>query len=98
MEVNKIVGEEITLEVVGRLNTTTSSDFQTQLLASFEEGKNIILDLEKLEYISSAGLRTLLVGEKTAKSKGLKFSIVNANEDTMHIFVMTGFADILSVN
>ena len=54
------------------------------------------LDLEKLEYISSAGLRVLLAAQKAMTKQG-KMKICNVNETIMEIFDVTGFSDILTI-
>jgi anti-sigma B factor antagonist len=52
--------------------------------------------MEKLEYVSSAGLRVLLSAQKTMNKQG-KMVIRNANSDIRDIFEVTGFSDILTV-
>jgi anti-sigma B factor antagonist len=56
----------------------------------------LTLDLEKLEYISSAGLRVLLAAQKTMSRQG-EMKLVNVNEIIMEIFEITGFSDILTI-
>ena len=55
------------------------------------------LNFTELKYVSSAGLRVLLLGEKTAKSNGVEFSLVNVSDDVREVFEMTGFMDILKI-
>ena len=57
---------------------------------------DFILDLDKLDYISSAGLRVLLSAQKVMNKQG-SMVILNANEDLMEIFEVTGFTDILTI-
>ena len=52
--------------------------------------------MEKLDYISSAGLRVLLAAQKTMNKQG-EMRVVHVNETVMEIFEVTGFADILSI-
>ena len=54
------------------------------------------LDLKDLVYISSAGLRVLLAAQKVMNKQG-SMVILNANEDLMEIFEVTGFTDILTI-
>ena len=54
------------------------------------------MDLEKLDYISSAGLRVLLSAQKTMNKQG-KMIVKNASEEVMEIFEVTGFSDILTI-
>lgn len=96
MEVTKThCGDKITFVLTGRLDTGGAPGFQAELVPAFDAAKFVELDLAALTYISSAGLRVLLLGEKTAKSKGASMSLSNVSKDIMEIFDMTGFSDIL---
>ena len=98
MTVNEIKNEgEIVLEVEGRVDTTTAPELQQDILVAFQKEKNIVLNFEKVEYISSAGLRALLIGEKTAKSKGGSMVITGANETVMKVFQVTRFDNVLTL-
>ena len=89
--------ELIVLAVEGRVDTNTSPELQDRILKAFQKGNQLIMDFEELEYISSAGLRALLLGHKTAMSKGGRMTVRNVNEDVMEIFEDTGFSDILDI-
>ena len=56
----------------------------------------LVLDFEKLDYISSAGLRVLLAAQKIMNKQG-KMKLVHVNETIMEIFEVTGFTDILTI-
>ena len=56
------------------------------------------MDFLNVEYISSAGLRALLIGHKTATSKGGSMKLTNVSEGVMNIFDVTGFATILKID
>ncbi|MBO7297164.1 MAG: STAS domain-containing protein, partial [Clostridia bacterium] len=58
--------------------------------------KNLVLDMKKLEYISSAGLRVLLAAQKKMLKIG-SMKLINVCEDVMEVLEMTGFADILTI-
>ena len=88
--------EETTLEINGRLDTTTAPKLETVINECSETTKNLVLDLEKLEYISSAGLRVLLSAQKKMKKLG-SMKVKNVSEAIMDVFEMTGFADILVI-
>jgi anti-anti-sigma factor len=66
-------------------------------MPEFDNTKHVELDFAELVYVSSAGLRVLLMGEKTSKTKGAKMTIANVSADIMEVFDMTGFADILTI-
>ena len=80
----------------GRLDTTTAADFEKTLKEILPETKKLVLDLAKLEYISSAGLRVLLATQKTMNKQG-EMKVVNVNEMIMEVFDVTGFSDILTI-
>ena len=56
----------------------------------------LVFDVEKLEYISSAGLRVLLAMQKLMNRQG-RMKLVGVNADVMEIFEITGFSDILTI-
>ncbi len=78
----------------GRLDTTTAPEFEAFLGEHYEQADSIVIDCEKLSYISSAGLRVLLAAQK--KTKGA-MKLINVCELVMEVFEMTGFADILVI-
>ena len=98
MTINKTqTGGKTTLVLSGRLDTTTAPSLQEALIPEFDNAKHIELDFTELAYVSSAGLRVLLMGEKTAKAKGGKQTLINVSDEIMEVFEMTGFADILNI-
>ena len=80
----------------GRLDTITSPDLEKELKASLGGVTNLVMDFEKLEYISSAGLRVLLSAQKIMTKQG-EMKLVHVNETIMEILDVTGFSDILTV-
>ncbi len=87
----------VTLTLEGSLDTATSPRFFDMLLPLFDETRQIILDFTGVEYVSSAGLRVLLQGEKTAKAKDSAMTLIHVSDDVMEVFEMTGFSDILTI-
>ena len=82
------------LKVEGRLDTITAPDLDKRI--NELDAKEIVLNLENLEYISSAGLRVLLAAHKKfVRLNGMK--VTNVKPEVMEIFEMTGFADILTI-
>ena len=97
LNVNKIAnGTNLTVVLEGRLDTTTAPDLEKELKDSLDGTTELIMDLEKLEYISSAGLRVLLSAQKTMNKQG-KMKLIHVNEIIMEIFEVTGFSDILII-
>ena len=89
-------GTELTVTIVGRLDTTTAPDLEASLKESFEGVTKLILDFAELEYLSSAGLRVLLAAQKVMNKQG-EMIIRNVNETINEIFEVTGFIDILTI-
>ncbi|HEX3027267.1 MAG TPA: STAS domain-containing protein [Clostridia bacterium] len=89
-------GAALTLELEGRLDTTTSKQLEAELGTSFVGKKEVILDFAKLVYLSSAGLRVLLAAQKLMNKQG-SMVIKNVNDTIMEVFEITGFADILTI-
>lgn len=88
--------DELLIALEGRLDTTTAPQLDAELKGSLDGITSLTFDLEKLEYISSAGLRSLLAAQKVMDKQG-KMVIRHVNEMIMEIFEVTGFVDILSI-
>ena len=91
----KAEGTKLTVALEGRLDTNTAPDLEKALSEDIAKAEEMILDLEKLEYISSAGLRVLLSTHK--KMCDGKLIIRNVNELVMEVFEVTGFVDVLTI-
>ncbi len=89
-------GSELAVILEGRLDTITAPDLEKELQESLEGIKELTLDFEKLEYISSAGLRVLLSAQKVMNRQG-GMKVTHVNETVREIFDVTGFADILTI-
>lgn len=87
---------KLTLAVSGRVDTTTAPRLEAAVNENIDGITELVFDLEKLEYISSAGLRVILVSQKKMNRQG-KMIIRNVNADIRVIFEITGFADILTI-
>ena len=84
----------LTVALDGRLDTTTAPELESFFVKNYEGTDSLIIDCEKLAYISSAGLRVLLAAQK--KTNGA-MKLTNVCELVMEVFEMTGFADILVI-
>ena len=89
-------GSSLTIALEGRLDTTTAPQLDETLKESLAGVNDLTLDLEKLEYISSAGLRVLLSANKTMSRQG-KMTVKNVGEIVQEVFDITGFSDILEI-
>ena len=92
----KKTGNETVIEVVGRLDTTTAPALDKTIAENTENTTSLVLDMNGLEYISSAGLRVLLTAQKKMNQIGT-MKVINVCEEVMDVFEMTGFADILTI-
>ena len=84
------------ITITGRLDTSTAPKLEETLKESYDGVTELVFDLAKLEYISSAGLRVLLSAQKTMNNQG-SMKVINAREEIMEIFEITGFTDILTI-
>ena len=97
LNISKTIDQEnVRFALEGDLDTVTSPAFEAELKDSLGGATALTLDLEKLEYISSAGLRVLLVAQKIMNQQG-EMKVVHVNETIMEIFEVTGFSDILNI-
>ena len=97
MEIRKVVdGSNLTVELVGRLDAVTALQLDKDLSASIAGVTDLTVDLGELEYISSAGLRTLLKLQKRMDSQGA-MRIRNIRENVREVLDMTGFAEFLTI-
>ena len=97
MTINKTVnGSSLLFALEGRLDTSTAPELEAALKENIGGIKELTFDFEKLEYISSAGLRVLLSAQKIMNAQG-SMKILNVSEVIMEIFEVTGFSDILTV-
>jgi anti-sigma B factor antagonist len=86
------------ISVDGRIDTLSAPEFQTRMEELMErEEKTVILDLEKLQYVSSAGLRAVLVSAKKAAASGKKLSCCCLQEMVRRVFDVSGFTGIIPV-
>lgn len=84
----------LNLALDGRLDTTTAPELEGFFTKNYDGVGEVVIDCEKLLYISSAGLRVLLSAQK--KTKGA-MKLINVCELVMEVFEMTGFCDILTI-
>lgn len=94
---NSLDGEVLVIDIDGRLDTTTAPELEKEFRETLDGIKELTLDIAKLEYISSAGLRVILSAQKKMSKQGSKMIIKNASEVVMEVFEVTGFADILTI-
>ena len=89
-------GNNLVIALEGRLDTTPAPELENELKSSLDGVTELVFDLGKLEYVSSAGLRVLLSAYKTMRTKG-SMKITNVNELVQEVFEVTGFSDIFTI-
>ena len=87
----------LTIALEGRLDTTTAPQLETELKSDIADVTLLIMDFEKLDYISSAGLRVLLSAQKVMNKQGT-MKIIHVSDAINDIFEVTGFSDILNID
>lgn len=98
MNVTETISEDrIQLSVEGRVDVNTAPQLQASILKALQSKNKLTLDFSASDYISSAGLRALLIGQKTAASKGGSMVIVNMNDSMKNVLRMSGMVNILNV-
>ena len=89
-------GKKFTISLEGRLDTATAPQLETAAVAALAGVEDVVLDLERLDYVSSAGLRVFLKIQKLMNTKGT-MKVIHVNETIMEVFDITGFVDILTI-
>ena len=87
--------ELVTLEITGRLDTTTAPNLESVINELPEDTKELIFDMSGVEYISSAGIRVLLGAYKKMNTNQGIMRIEKANDIVREVFEMTGLLELL---
>lgn len=86
---------KLTVVLGGRINTSTAPEFESSV-SNLDGIEELVLDFEKVQYISSAGLRVLIKTAKTMKKQG-SMKLIKVNESVMDVFEIAGLAEILTI-
>jgi len=89
-------GEEGEILLKGRLDSVTSAEAEVYFEAATNRFDHLILNMNELDYISSAGLRTLKILHIKMQKKGGNLTLKGVNDNIMEVFEMTGFAGLLN--
>jgi len=88
---------DIVVDVIGNLDSSTTSDLETSLMGLVAKGKDIVLDFKKVEYVSSAGLRVILAVQKELLKSKHNLILENANKVVKEVLDITGFSSFIEV-
>ena len=87
----------MTLALQGIIETSTAEAFETEMAAACSKSKNLIADFDKVNYISSAGLRVLLISQKKMIAEKGKMTLINLHDNVRSVLEDTGFTSILNI-
>lgn len=93
----KLEGGVLDVALDGRLDTNTAPEFQQEIEPMLGSISELKLDCEKLDYISSAGLRVLLTFEQMLEEQGKRMELRNVNDIIHDVFDVTGFLEIMTI-
>lgn len=96
LKIEKKNEDSTVLLLSGRLDTATAPELETEISGILPNAESLVLDMENLEYISSAGLRVILKTHKALEPKG-GLKLRNVPESVKEVFDITGFSDFLAV-
>ena len=91
----KLEDGRLTLALTGRLDTNTSPELEAEL--KLDGVTEVVFDFSAVEYISSAGLRVLMMAQKTMMASGGKMEVANPNAMVKDVFDMTGMSGVFTI-
>ena len=86
----------LVVSIIGEINSFTAPELEEVIKNDLNGVKSLVFDFKEVEYLSSAGLRVLLVAQKIMSKQG-KMSLRNVNKSVMEVFEITGFSNILDI-
>ncbi len=85
------IGASVIAAIEGSIDSKTAPDLQSSILPVINESNKVILDMTKVEFVSSAGLRVLLMVYRQLKTRDGKVVLVGVSDDIKDVMHMTGF-------
>jgi anti-sigma B factor antagonist len=89
-------GNKLDVIIDGKLDTASAPQLEALVNNELDGVEILVLDLAKLKYTSSAGLRTILLAQKTMNKQG-KMILKHVGDDVLDVFDMTGLTDLLTI-
>lgn len=96
LKIDKKLGEKSLLTLHGAIDTSTSPVFESAIKGALNNGNDITLDFADVSYVSSAGLRVLLIARKAIPEDGL-LKLINVSPEVKEVLDLTGFSEILQI-
>ena len=88
----------LTVAISGNIDTVTAPELDSKLQENISGVKDLVLDFAAVDYISSAGLRVILMANQQLEDADGTMTIKNANDDVRDVFEMTGFDSLLNLD
>ena len=99
MEINvERENETMVARVAGRVDSTNAREFEQALNASISDDRKVIVDLGELSYISSSGLRVILLFAKMLQRRDAKLALCSLSESIREVFEISGFDKIILIH
>lgn len=97
LNISDLENNILNIAIEGSVDTLTAQSFENDIMQAInDEVKTLVLDFEKVEYVSSAGLRAIL-GLNTKMEEQGKMVLKNISENVREVFEMTGFDELLNI-
>lgn len=92
------VDNQIVVSLTGRIDSTAAVEFEEKLIQIIDSGRNtLVIDFKNIQFISSAGLRVLLLAAKKVKPYGGKIILCEMSKDVREVFDISGFSTIFDI-
>lgn len=92
------IDNQIVISLSGRIDSTAAVEFEEKLIEIIDKGNNtMIIDFKHIQFISSAGLRVLLLAAKKVKPYGGKIVLCEMSKDVREVFDISGFSSIFDI-
>lgn len=88
----------LNVKIDGSVDVNTSQGFRSEIIDELDDVSLVRFDMEKMDYISSAGLRVILEIFQILDDKGGRVSLVNVRDEVREIFEVTGFTNFMEMN
>lgn len=92
-------GKTLTIFLDGRIDSGRAPEVQSQIKEIIDNNDfdELLFDFNSVKYISSAGLRIILMTQKRMNGESKKMSVINPNASILSVFQMTGFSEIINI-
>lgn len=94
----QLQGNALVLAPVGRLDSLSCREFEARLLPALSQSGAVVVDCARLDYISSAGLRVLLVAAKQNRVTGGRLALAGLRDNLREVFDISGFSAIFAIH